>query len=189
MTSRRSKSVLAVTTLVLAALPLVAHAKFKDAGDVDITFQAKGPAGMVIDGTSDRLTAVEKDGTITITVPVNSLKTGIGLRDRHLRGYLSAAECPNSKNLVLTVDRSKLKKLENDTQGGGKAVGTFEMNCVKKELKFDYLAKRTGSDYAVQAKPEQPINIKHYNVEIPCYLRQCVDPLIPFKAKFKLRDE
>jgi len=181
---KRSASVLLFSALA-AAVPFVAQAAMKDIGDTDIKFLAVGPAGMKINGTSDEAKAGEKDGKITISVPVSSLKTGIGLRDKHLKGYLNADKCPN---VSLSVERSKLKFPDNDKEVEGSATGDFTLNCVTKPMAFKYKAKRTGSDYHVQAFFKDDVDITKHNVEVPCYLGVCVQKDIKVKAKFKLRD-
>ncbi len=62
------------------------------------------------------------------------------------------------------------------------------LNCVTKSQTFKYKAKRTGSDYHVQALFSGPVDITKHNVEVPCYLGVCVEKDVKVKAKFKLRD-
>jgi polyisoprenoid-binding protein YceI len=183
MVMKRSASVLIVSTCI--ALPFAAHAGMKHAGDTDIKFEAKGPAGMKINGTSEQSTASEKDGKIVISVPVSSLRTGIGLRDKHLKGYLNADKCPN---ITLSVARSSVKIPGDDKEVEGEGTGDFTMNCVTKPMAFKYKAKRTGSDYHVQAFFKGPVDITKHDIEVPCYLGVCVDKDVKVKAKFKLRD-
>jgi polyisoprenoid-binding protein YceI len=181
MVMKRSASVLIVSTLV--ALPFIAQAGLKDAGDADIKFLAVGPAGMKINGTSGDAKASETDGKITIKVSASGLHTGIGLRDKHLKGYINAEKCPT---IGLSVDRSKLKFPANDKTVEESATGDFTLNCVTKPVKFKYKAARTGSDYHVQAL--FPIDITDYNVEVPCYLGVCVQKEVKVNATIKLRD-
>ena len=50
--------------IVALALPLVAQAKFKDAGDGNIKFWARGPAGMKINGFAEDFKAEENNGKL-----------------------------------------------------------------------------------------------------------------------------
>jgi polyisoprenoid-binding protein YceI len=177
---KRSASVLIVSALV--AVPLVAGARLHEAGDVDIRFQAKA-IGLKINGTSDQGKAVEKDGKVTISVPTDSLKTGIGLRDDHLKGYLNAEKCTS---ITLTVDRSKLKFPDNDKEVESSASGEFTLNCQTKTKTFKYKAKRTGSDYHVQAMFD--VDIKDHGVAVPEYKLVKVEKDVKVKAQMKLRD-
>lgn len=179
--SRRLIPLLVVTVLTSA---LVASAQLSSIGPATIEFLARGPAGMKINGTGSGLSVNETEGKLTITVPLTDLKTGIGLRDKHLRGYLHTDKHPNA---TLVLERSRLKSPADGQTAEAAASGNFTLNGVTKPLKFKYRAKRTGSDYHVQGVGE--INIENHAVEQPCYLGVCVDPNVKFKASFKLRDK
>jgi polyisoprenoid-binding protein YceI len=176
--------------LVLAAavaaltFSLAASAKLVGIGDNDVKFLALGPAGMKINGSAPTLKAEEKDDNLVVTVPVTDLKTGIGLRDKHLRGYLETSKYPTA---TLAVERSKLKIPENGKTVESSATGKLTLHGVSKDTKFKYQAKRTGSDIHVQGVVD--VNILDHKIEKPCYLKVCVDPKIAVKVKFKLRDK
>ena len=172
------------TLAALLCVPFAADAKLARVGAASIQFLAVGPAGMKINGTSSDLSADEADGKLTLTAPLTNLKTGIGLRDNHLRGYLNTKQHPSAK---LVVDRSKLKLPEDGKTSEGSATGDFTLNGKTKPLKFRYRAKRTGSDYHVQGMAD--VNIEHYGIEQPCYLGVCVEPNVKLKVSFKLRDK
>lgn len=184
MTSLRARARLLSLTLAGLALVSVASAAFVGIGDNEVKFQAKGPAGMTISGTSGELSAAEVEGKLTIKVPLTNLKTGIELRDKHLQGYLGTAEFPNA---TLVVARSALSLPENDKTVEAKATGNFTLHGVTKPVEFRYKAKRTGSDYHVQGRAG--ININDFGIETPCYLGVCVDPNVKIAVKFKLRDK
>jgi polyisoprenoid-binding protein YceI len=156
----------------------------EDAGDVEVRFLARGPAGMKINGDADTLKASEKHGTIEIEVPLGNIKTGIGLRDRHLKRDLETDKYPDAK---LFISRKKLKFPENDKEVKASATGTFELHGVKKPIKFTYKALRTGSDFHVQALAS--VDIRDHGIEVPCYLGVCVKPVVKLKVKFKLREK
>lgn len=163
---------------------LAASANFASIGAADVKFQAIGPAGMKIDGTSEKLSASEADGKLTISASLTNLKTGIGLRDKHLRGYLKTNQHPQA---TLVVERSKLTVPADNQTVKGKAKGDFTLNGVTKPVEFKYQAKRTGSDYHVQGITK--IDIRDFKVEVPCYLGVCVEPQVSINVKFKLRDK
>jgi polyisoprenoid-binding protein YceI len=163
---------------------VAASADLASIGGADVTFRAIGPAGMKIDGTSEKLTASEADGKLTIVAPLTNLKTGIGLRDKHLRGYLKTDKHPQA---TLVVERSKLKQPGDNQTVNGQARGDFTLNGVTKPVDFKYTAKRTGSDYHVQGLTK--IDIRDFKVEVPCYLGVCVEPQVSIKVKFKLRNK
>lgn len=180
----RSRWVFWGAFLLGVSVPGVAFATLVDAGDVDVRFLATGPAGMKINGTGSDLSASEADGQVTIKVPVTNLKTGIGLRDKHLKKYLETDKHPDAR---LGVARSSLKLPEDNQEVQSKGTGSFTLHGVTKALPFSYKAKRTGSDYHVQALAT--VDIRDHGIEVPCYLGVCVDPLVKLKVKFKLRDQ
>lgn len=171
---------------VLAALTVsfAASARLEDAGDVDVHFLALGPAGMKINGDAPDLKASEADGKLKITVPLGEVKTGIGLRDKHLKRALETDKFPDA---TLVVERSKLSFPENDKTVTGKAKGQLTLHGVTKPLEFSYKALRTGSDFHVQALAS--VDIRDHDVEVPCYLGVCVEPTVKLKIKFKLREK
>ncbi|MBX3128317.1 MAG: YceI family protein [Polyangiaceae bacterium] len=175
-----------IASLLSAALTVsaIASAALVSAGDEDVTFLAEGTAGMKINGKASSLSAREHNGVLRITVPVGDLKTGIGLRDRHLRGYLKTDKNPNA---TLQIDRAKLKLPADGKELRSSATGQFTIAGVTKPLKFTYKAKRTGSDYHVQALAT--VDIRDHDIEQPCWLRVCVEPDVKLKVKFKLRDK
>ena len=139
---------------------------------------------MKINGKGDKLKASEANGKIKISVPIDSLETGIGLRDKHLKRDLHAADHPDA---ILEVERSKLKEPEDKKTSSGSAKGKFTLNGKTKEISFRYKAKRTGSDYHVQGRAT--VDIRDYDIEVPCYLGVCVKPEVKIAVKFKLRDK
>ncbi len=165
-------------------LSVAASAALVDAGDEDVRFLATAPGGMKIAGTANDLKATESDGKIKLVVPAGSLKTGIGKRDAHT---LKAIDSDTYKDIVLVVERSKLKFPEDGQTKSGVATGSFTLHGVTKPLKFNYRAKRTGSDYHVQALAQ--IDMRDYKVEPPCLLKVCVEPEVKLKVAFKLRDQ
>lgn len=171
---------------VVAALAIsfAASAQLVDAGDVDVGFLATGPGGLHIRGSGDGLSAREEKGNVLIRVPVTNLKTGIALRDQHLRKYIDAKR---HSHATLEISRSKLKFPADDKKSTGRATGTFTLHGVSRQLEFDYTAARTGSDYHVQALAT--IDITDYQIEQPCYLGLCVDTKVKLKVKFKLREK
>jgi polyisoprenoid-binding protein YceI len=171
---------LALLTLSLSA---VASADFKLIDKPEVGFHVNGPAGMNVEGTSSDLKASEAGGKLTLSAGVDNLKTGIGLRDEHLKKYIGAEQFPRA---TLVVDRAGLKLPEDNQELDGEAQGNFTLHGVTKPVHFKYRAKRTGSDYHVQA--HMLIDITNFGVEKPCYLRVCTDTDVKIKAAFKLRD-
>jgi polyisoprenoid-binding protein YceI len=179
---KASRTLLAIVAGLTVSF--AASARLEDAGDVDVHFLATGPGGMKINGEGSDLKASETDGKLTIKAPLTNLKTGIGLRDKHLRNYLETSKYPDA---TLVIERSKLDIPENDKTSKGSATGNLTLHGVTKPLKFTYKALRTGSDYHVQGLAT--VDIRDYGIEVPCYLGVCVEPEVKLKVKFKLREK
>jgi polyisoprenoid-binding protein YceI len=172
-----------VGVVAMATFSLLASADIKSNGPASVKFLAVGPAGLAINGTSSDLTASEKDGTLTIKAKLTNLKTGIGLRDKHLKGYLETEKYPEA---TLTVQRSALTVPGHNQTAERKSSGKLTLHGVTKPLKFDYQAKRSSSDYLVQGRTQ--IDIRDFGIEVPCYLGVCVKPDVKISVKFKLRE-
>ena len=87
----------------------------------------------------------------------------------------------------LEVAKSALKFPGNDEEKSGEATGKFTLNGKSDDnFKVKYKAKRTGSDLHVQGSTA--IDIREFQIQVPCYLGVCVDPHVKIEVKFKLRD-
>src|ERR1700730_891725 len=84
-------------SLSLFALSTLAHAALSAPTDGHVSFQASGPAGMTIEGTTAVLGLADQGDNIVITVPLANLTTGITLRDRHMKEkYLEVPKYPSA---------------------------------------------------------------------------------------------
>ena len=87
---RLGSSVVAGAALLsLLSFSLIAAAKLSKTGASSTTFKAAGPAGMNIDGSTAEMSVADDGSTVTITVPLGNLTTGIGIRDDPLIGQVA----------------------------------------------------------------------------------------------------
>lgn len=168
-----------ILTLVTAA-----QAALVSIGESSVQFRATGPGGLKIEGEGSGLNASESGSRLIIVAPLTDLKTGISLRDKHLKDAINADKHPQAK---LAVERSALKFPDNDQSLQNSALGQFTLNGVTRALTFNYKASRTGSDYHVQGLAT--VDITQFNLEQPCYLGVCVDKKVKLKVQFKLRQQ
>ena len=171
--------------VVLAGVTLAfsAHAAFSAAGSGDASFLAKGPAGLSIEGTGAGVTASEAGGKLTIVAKLSGLKTGIDLRDDHLKKALDVGKYPNA---TLTIERSKLNLPADGKALESSGIGDLTLHGVTKPTKFFYKATRTGSDYDVQGRIE--VDVTEFKIEPPSYLGVSVDKDVKVKTHFKVHD-
>lgn len=170
----------------LAAIALTfsvaAHAAYKSVGEGTSGFLAVGPGGLKIEGTGAGVTASEAGGKITVKAPLNNLKTGISLRDDHLKKALKADV---NKYATFTVDRSAIST-PSGKEVSGKGKGQFALNGVTKETEFDYKATPQGG--AIEVQGRATIDMTAFKLEQPCYLGVCVDKEVKVKVKFKVTE-
>lgn len=170
--------------LAIAALTfsVAAHAAFKSVDKGDIDFQAEGPAGLKIVGEGSGIDVSEAGDKINVKADLTNFKTGISLRDEHLKKALKTSV---NKYAVLSVDKSSIKVPESGKSTKGSATGSLAFNGVTKPLKFDYQASDSSGTIEVQAKAT--VDFVEHKMEEPCYLGQCVDKDVKIKVKFKVK--
>jgi polyisoprenoid-binding protein YceI len=161
----------------------LAAAKIAAASGSTVTFKATGPAGLNIEGKTSTLN-VKDDGTeATFSVPLNTVKTGIALRDTHMcEKYL---ECGKHPNADLKIKRSDVK-LEEGKETTGEAPGKLTLHGETKDVKVKYKAKKTGGDVAIDANTT--FNYTDFKVNKAEYLGAEVKAPIILNVRTTLKD-
>jgi polyisoprenoid-binding protein YceI len=169
---------------LLTGVSNVANAKLYRAGKAVVQFNAKGPAGMNIVGTTYDLELKDDGRTVTITVPLKDLKTGIDLRDRHLHEkYLEVDRFPKA---VLKVDRAALKAPSSGSEISAEVTGSLTLHGKTNKTQVKYKATRVGELYT--ATGYLHINITDYNIAIPSFLGVTVKPEVDISVSFEAKD-
>jgi hypothetical protein len=89
---------LAAASLIFVTTGAAERTAHSGASDALVDFEASGPAGLKITGSTPELTETEDAGNITLTVALGKLTTGINLRDQHMRGKVSrSAQVPGPR--------------------------------------------------------------------------------------------
>lgn len=114
----------------------------------DITGLSSGVQGSVTFNVSDLKTLKGK-----LTVPVASIKTGIDLRDEHMRdaGWLDAAKYPD---ITFEIKKVSDIKVVADNKLSAKVTGSYTMRGVTTEVTAD--ATLTYLDESEQTKMRAP---------------------------------
>jgi polyisoprenoid-binding protein YceI len=174
----------AAAIAALLTVSIVAHAKINKSGASTAGFRAKGPAGLGIEGTTSELALADDGTTVTVSVPLGNLTTGIGLRDRHMKGYLEVDTYPSAE---LKVARSQLKFPASDSASESDAKGTMKIHGVTREVSFHYAAKLAGGAWAIRGSTR--INMNDFGIKTPSYLGVSVKPDIDVFANFQAADD
>jgi len=172
---------------VLGALALVAvisEARVESVGGATATFDAVGPGGLNIHGSTPDLSATEKDGKVVVKVALANLTTGISLRDEHMRNnYLEVEKFPEA---VVAVERSKLKFPAKGVNVRDQVPGAMTIHGVTRTVTLSYAAVARGEKIAVEGSA--PIDLRDFGIRVPSYLGVGVDPHVKLKVHFKVID-
>jgi polyisoprenoid-binding protein YceI len=169
----RRSATFVLSTAALVTLAAVAHAKLARTGDAKVEFEAKGPAGMKITGTTNALTVSETDSEIVLTVPLNTVKTGIALRDTHMtEKYLETGKYPNAE---LRVAKDAVKGPSGQVSGQVTIHGKTKPTNVKYTQKPD--GNISGSFH---------VEMTDFGIEKPGYSGISVQPGVEVTASFRV---
>ncbi|AKU98539.1 hypothetical protein AKJ09_05203 [Labilithrix luteola] len=181
MSATKSKVLLVVPFLAL--VPLTAGAALGPASQSSVTFDAAGPGGMKIEGTTKAL-AVREDGPdVRVTVALDGLATGIALRDRHMREkYLEVAKYPTAE---FVVPRGNLQFPKAGAVSGD-ADGTITIHGVSRPAKIHYTA-RPGQD-GIDVTGATQVKMTDFGINVPSYLGVTVKPNVDIAVTFHTKD-
>lgn len=153
-------------------------------GDAKVTFLAMGPGGIKIEGQTAQLEFKENSEEWEIVVALDTLTTGISLRDRHMKEkYLETPKYPKAELVVRKAD------LRSPSAGGsseGKAAAILKLHGRQKAVSIDYRVRRVGSGYAVNGTIH--LDMRDYGVATPSYLGVSVKPDVDVAAWFEVRE-
>jgi len=135
-----------------------------------------------------------------VTVPISNIKTGIDLRDEHLRSemWLNAAKYPNAE-FVLTGIKNPASKLLNDGQKvKATLVGKFSVHGVTKDIEVP--ATLTYFKESERTKAKVPgnllvasadfnIKLADYGVKIPDMVVGQVNDVVEINVNFVASDK
>ena len=166
--------------LAALALPFVAQAALVRTGDAEVHFVATGPAGLRISGKGYDLQVNDSGAVIRVTIPLASLKTGIDLRDRHLKEkYLQVSQYPNA---VLEVQRASIKQPPPGGNVSAEADGNLTLHGTTKPVRFKYTAQHEGGRVKVDGSLR--IDVRNFGIQEPNYLGLKVKPEVDAGARF-----
>lgn len=164
----------------------VALAAFQVDGKPKVSFFAEGsPGALDIEGKTTELKLEDDGTTLTFTVPLDSVTTGIGLRDTHMKDkYLETGTYPNA---TLTLKRSELQLPADGETTTGTVGATFDVHGVQKPVTVAYELKLKKGTYSVDATFEYDASA--HGIAIPSYLGVTVAPKQSAQVRFDMVDQ
>jgi len=147
------------------------------------TFHAQGPGGMKIVGQTAKGTLSDNDKLIIIKIPLATLKTGINLRDKHMREkYLEVQKYPYAELHVATAS----VRLPTTAELKTSAKGTLKLHGRSRAIDVPYRIKRDGENYQVSGLLR--LNIRDYGITVPNYLGVTVKPDIEVRINMVVKN-
>lgn len=164
----RIVNLLILCIIFFATQNLLAASKYKfDSKAGKTVFETKGWPSLIVikgEGLGAKGELIEDQKTLSgeLIVDLTSLKTGIDLRDNHMKDkYLQVKDFPTAK---LTITKMPIpEKLSGEV----KFSGEMEVHGVTK--KIEGMATLSSSENGVTVKAEFPLKLSDYKIEIPSY--------------------
>jgi polyisoprenoid-binding protein YceI len=168
------------------SVSLGAAAKLASTGASTAGFRASGPGGINIDGKSTDVRVADDGSTVTITVGLGALDTGMSLRDKHTR---EALEVDQFAAAELKVARSELKFPAAGAESSGDAKGKLKIHGQTKDVTFHYTAGGVGGvGGGLNVKGSARINMTDFGIKPPSYLGVGVKPDVEINVSFQAKD-
>ncbi len=173
----------AALSFTILTLSAAGHAALSGASDPQVAFQASGPAGMKITGTTADLSVAEDAaGNVVVSVPLSNLTTGIALRDRHMKEkYL---EVPKYPAATLTIARAALSLPAPGQKIEGDARAMLVLHGQTRPVSIHYDTTAEGAGFSAHGKFR--INMNEFGISVPSYLGVTVKPDVDVSASFRV---
>lgn len=201
-----SKLVLSLIFLINISLPAQTFSVDSKDGRNQASFTSDAPFEKIVGVVSglDATVMINKNDISDnpmgkVIVDIAKIKTGIDLRDEHLRSenWLNTAKYPNAEFKLKAVQNASVNKLPNGQKVKATLVGDFTVHGVTKEIKIP--AELTYFDESEQTKAKMPgnlfvvnaefsIKLSDYGVEIPSMVVGKVNEKVAIAVNFVASD-
>ncbi len=176
----RLSRVLVLTSLLAAS---AVFAGFTSVGEGAAVFKAVGTGGFKMEGKTKQVAVADDNTTVTVTVTLTDIATGITLRDNHTKKYLEVEKFPTT---TLAVKKAALKIPEAAGPLEGSATGAYTLHGVTKDLPFTYKGA-CAADGTCTVEGSMNINMKEFGVNVPSYLGITVKPDVVVTSSFTVK--
>jgi polyisoprenoid-binding protein YceI len=178
------RSILLFGILGILAVPIGADAQLVRSGSPELTFKAFGTIGFSMTGKTAEVNVSDTAQSISVIVPLGTLSTDNGVRDKHLKDRLEVTKYPTAE---LSVSKSALKIPAEGQNSSADTEGTLKLHGQSRAVRFHYEAKRNGNAYHVDGKMR--VNFNQFGVEVPSYLGITVKPDVDVAVHFDAVDK
>lgn len=123
-----------------------------------------------------------RDAEIYFEVDLNSIETGIGLRDNHMRdNYLYTDKWPFAKY------EGKITKATRNSQGNFDvtAKGVFEVKGEKEDKEITAVISENGE--LLNIKTQFIVNLKDHDIEVPSLMGAKISENIDLRVNFRMK--
>lgn len=167
--------------VVVGCSALTAFAGWSVKGEPSVNFTANGNIGLKIEGGTNKVTVKDDGKTVSVSISLKDLDTGVGLRNRHMQEDIEAEKYPD---VTLAVPAEALKVLEGDKTSEGEAKGQLTLHNKTKEVPFKYKSVCKGGSCDIEANTN--INFKDFDIKVRSYAGVTVKPDVAIRAKFSI---
>lgn len=174
------------TLLLALLLATPALAALRVDGKPKVAFFAVGNPGFLdIEGTSADLSCTDDGTTLTCSHALDTLETGIELRDEHMKSkFLHTSQYPKAS--IALAKAAVPWPTEVGKEARGSVAATFTAHGVSQPATVNYVVKKSKTGWKVTAKFD--FDISKHGVEVPSYLGVTVESAMRAEVSFDLVD-
>lgn len=160
-----------------------ASASFKLDSEATVEAHMQGPAGLEITAQSTSVVADDNGENLSFVIPVTSLKTGIGLRDSHMRKALDAT---TFSDIRLVIADSAIKLPPGEDVAEASVVGSLTLHGTTREVRVSYAAV-VDCDNHVGVSAKFVIDMRDFGITPPSYMGLAVRPKVTVETKLRMQ--
>jgi polyisoprenoid-binding protein YceI len=169
--------------LLVGLLGLPAVAGVERVGEAETRFTGKSNVGVALGGKTSELSLTDDGKTVTFRVPLDTLQTGIDLRDQHMRErYLETNQYPHA---ALEVPWSAIQLPEEGKSLTRTVGGRMTIRQRTRDVTITYTIHNKGGVY--EATGKVPLDIRDFGITVPQYLGVKVKPDVEAALSLKFK--
>ena len=180
-----------VVLMTFAFLPLLAFSQPAFAGmHIDgkpkVSFFAVGSPGFLdIEGVTSDLVATDDGTTLVFAVKLDTISTGIDLRDEHMKSkFMLTQTYPNA---TLSLPKASIAwPTETGKSISATITAPFSAHGQTHDVPVEYTVKKSKTGQHITAK--FPFDIVNFGIDVPSYLGITVDTAMHAEVAFDLVD-